>query len=290
MFDGVHLGHQRVLNQTISEARKAGAVSAAITFDQHPNTVVAPDRAPLLIYRLAHRLRVIEGLGMDSALLIHFDRAFSQQPAEEFITRLVKDFGKLHAICIGSGFTFGHKRSGDVALLRRLGERYAFSVHAMPAVVCRGKIVSSTRIREAIRTGNFESAGEMLGRPFEISGRVLRGEQLGRTLGFPTANLEAAGLALPPNGVYAGTATVKGVAYKAVANLGYRPTVSSDQLGLRVEVHLLGFAGDLYGQELEFAFRQRLRGEVKFASLADLQAQIRKDVLTAESLEKCQHE
>ncbi len=283
MFDGVHLGHQRVLAQTIERARGTNGVSVAITFDRHPNTVVAPGRTPPLIYSLSQRLRAMESLGLDAVLLIAFDRAFSEQSGEAFVTGLVRDLGALQRVCIGANFTFGHKRSGNVVLLRAMGEKFGFAVEALPSVLSDGLVVSSTRIRGAIQTGDIAAVSRMLGRPYSLAAPVIQGEQLGRKLGFPTANLNLSGLAHPPGGVYAGHARANGSVRKAVMNIGYRPTLNRANPELRAEVHLLEFSGDLYGQELEFVFVQKLRGEQKFGSLEGLKAQIAQDVRQAEA-------
>ena len=283
MFDGVHLGHQRVLGETVEQARLHGGVPVAITFDQHPNVVVAPERTPPLIYTVSQRLRAIRSLGIEATLLIHFDRAFSEQSGESFIASLVWGFGGLQTICIGSNFIFGHRRSGNVALLKTLSRKWGFDVRAVGAVACEGATVSSTRIRKAIHAGDLARVRQMLGRRYAMAGRVVRGDQLGRKLGFPTANLDVSGLALPPLGVYAGRVRLGEQAHLAVMNLGYRPTLSHPEPQLRAEVHLLEFDGDLYEQELEFEFIQRLRGEAKFDSLEQLRLQIEKDVTAARS-------
>ena len=238
-FDGVHLGHQQIIRQTIADARQHEAVALVITFDCHPNTVVAPNRVPPLIYSLPQKLRAIESLGGDALLLIHFDKPFSEQTGEAFIRGLARDLGHIQSLCVGSSFTFGHKRSGNVALLRTLGAELKFAVHGLAAVSLDGKAVSSTRIREAIRAGELDAASQMLGRAYSLAGRVVRGDQLGRQLGFPTANLDVTGLMLPPNGVYAVHASVARKSFRAVLNIGHRPTVGQPAPQLRVEVHLL---------------------------------------------------
>ena len=163
-FDGVHLGHQQIIRQTISDARQHDAIAVVLTFDRHPNSIVAPDRVPPLIYSLPQKLRAIESLGADALLLIQFDKKFSEQTGEEFIRSLARDFGKIHSICVGADFVFGHKRSGNVALLKKLGAELDFQVHGLAAVSLDGEIVSSTRIRETIRAGDFDAASQMLGR------------------------------------------------------------------------------------------------------------------------------
>jgi riboflavin kinase / FMN adenylyltransferase len=284
MFDGVHLGHQLVLRQTIEDARQHDGVAVAITFDSHPNSVVAPERTPPLIYSLSQKLRVIESLGIDTILLVHFDKAFSRIPGEEFIHGLARGFGNIHSLCVGSAFTFGHKRGGNVVLLGRLGRELHFIVHGMASVSLDGKVVSSTRIREAIRGGNLDAASQMLGRTYSVAGKVVRGDRLGRQLGFPTANIDVAGLAVPPTGVYAVRTLIQGQPHHAVANLGTRPTLQSASLRPQFEVHILDFEGDLYEMELEIAFVQKLREEQKFGSREALREQIARDIETARRL------
>jgi len=278
VFDGVHLGHQQIIRQTIADARQHDALALVITFDRHPHTVVAPDRVPPLIYSLPQKLRAIESFGTDTLLQIHFDEKFSRQTGEDFIRGLARDLGKIQSVCVGADFVFGHRRSGNVALLKKLGDELAFTVHGLAAVSLDDQIVSSTRIREAIRSGNLDAASQMLGRPYAISGRVIEGDRVGRQLGFPTANLDMAGLVLPPNGVYAGLTNVGKATHRVVLNIGFRPTMASSAPPLRVEAHLLDFKGDLYGQELEITFAARLRDEKKFASAAALREQIARDI------------
>jgi riboflavin kinase/FMN adenylyltransferase len=277
-FDGVHLGHQQIIRQTVADARQHDALAMVVTFDRHPNTVVAPRRVPPLIYSLPQKLRVIESLGADALLQIHFDEPFSRQTGEDFIRQLARDLGSIQSLCVGADFVFGHRRSGDVGLLQRLGAELGFAVHGLAAVSLDGQMISSTRIREAIRTGDFDAASQMLGRPYAIAGRVTAGDRIGQQLGFPTANLDVAGLVLPPGGVYAGLTAVKHTLYRVALNIGWRPTVVSAAPQLRVEAHLLDFNGDLYGAELEVEIGDRLRAEKKFASAAELRAQIERDI------------
>jgi riboflavin kinase/FMN adenylyltransferase len=280
-FDGVHLGHQQIIRQTVADAHQHDAIALVITFDRHPNVVVAPDHVPPLIYSLPQKLGAIESLGADTLLLIHFDEKFSGQTGENFIRRLARDLGKLQSLCVGADFVFGHQRSGNVALLKKLGGELGFAVHGLAAVSLDNQIVSSTRIREAIRAGDLDDASQMLGRPYAISGRVITGDGVGRKLGFPTANLDAAGLVLPPNGVYLGLAKIKEKSRPVALNIGFRPTLATGGPQLRVEAHLLDFTGDLYGQELEIEIGEKLRDERKFGSLEELKAQIARDVAGA---------
>jgi riboflavin kinase/FMN adenylyltransferase len=280
-FDGVHLGHQQIIRQTIADARQYDALALAVTFDRHPASVVAPQRVPPLIYSLPQKMRVIAALGADAALLIHFDKPFSEQTGDGFIRGLSRDLGRIQSLCVGNNFTFGHKRGGNVALLKSLGGELHFAVHDMAAVSLDDRVVSSTRIRETIRAGQLDAASQMLGRPYSIAGNIVRGDRLGHQLGFPTANLDATGLALPPDGVYTVRAQVRGHAHRAVVNIGLRPTLRNPAPQIRVEAHLLDFSGDLYGEEMEITFRDQLRGEIKFPSFDALKEQIAKDIAEA---------
>jgi len=281
VFDGVHLGHQQIIRQTINDARQYEAVSLIVTFDKHPNAIVAPDRVPPLIYSPPQKFRAIESLGADALLVIRFDEEFSRQTGEQFIRNLARELGRLQSVCVGADFVFGHKRSGNVALLKTLGDEIGFAVHGLAAVSLDGETVSSTRIREAIRAGDFDAASQMLGRAYSLAGKVVRGDQLGQQLGFPTANLKTIGMLLPPNGVYAAHAVTEGRVFRAVLNIGCRPTIQSSSPEPRVEVHLLDFTGELYAQELEISFTVKLRDEQRFASLDELKAQIARDVAEA---------
>ncbi len=283
VFDGVHLGHQQIIRQTISDARQHEAVALVVTFDRHPSAVVAPDRQPSLIYSQSQKLRTLASLGANATLVLPFDENFSRQTGEMFIQRLHADLKSINSICVGANFVFGYQRTGTVELLKSLGNRLNFNVHGMASVALDGQVVSSTRIREAIRLGQLDAASQMLGRPYALCGRIVAGDQLGRQLGFPTANLDTTGLNLPPNGVYAGLASVAQVLYRVALNIGHRPTLNTPVPALRVEAHLLDFQGNLYGQELEIEVGDRLRGEQKFASAVQLQEQIARDVQSVRS-------
>lgn len=278
VFDGVHLGHQQVLRQAIVDARQARATPVAITFDRHPAHIVAPDRAPGMIYPLARRLETIAALGFEHLLVFEFTREFSQIDGERFIRDLHDGFGELTSISVGRGFSFGHKRSGNVELLETLGAELGVTVRGLAAVSLDGDPVSSTRIRAAVRAGDFAAAGQMLGRAYSLTGMVVQGAQLGRQLGFPTANLDVTGLVVPPHGVYAARVRVDGSDRAAAVNIGVRPTVENASPSLHVEAHLLDFSGDLYNRTLDVEFVEQLREEKKFAGLDELKAQIADDV------------
>lgn len=284
VFDGLHLGHQQVIRRTLSDATQMDALSVAITFDRHPNAVVAPDRTPPMLYTNRQKLQALESMGIDAVWMIPFDIAFSQTTGERFVRAMVQDFPLLRSLSVGSDFAFGHRRSGTVALLETLGKELGFAVNGLEALSLGGQVVSSTRIRQAIQEGRFESADQMLGRPWALSGRIVRGDQLGTKIGFPTANLDVPGLVLPPCGVYAAHVAVKNARHPAVVNLGVRPTVSQPAPSLRLEAHLLGFSGDLYDEEAEIFFQKKLRNEIKFPSLDALIHQIQQDIEAAKRL------
>jgi riboflavin kinase/FMN adenylyltransferase len=285
VFDGVHLGHQQIIRQTLADARQHDAVALVITFDRHPNFIVAPDRVPPQIFARPQKTRAIESLGVDALLEIPFDKNFSEKSGDIFIRELTRDLGKIHSVCVGADFVFGHKRSGNVELLKKLGAELHFQVHGLAAVSLDGQVVSSTRIREMIRAGNFDAASQMLGRPYAICGRVVEGDRLGQQLGFPTANLDVTNLILPPHGVYSAVTKFRGQIYRVALNIGVRPTVASAKPQLRVEAHLLDFGGQLYGEELELELGEKLRDEKRFNSPAELREQIARDVAAVRAAE-----
>ncbi len=281
MFDGVHLGHQQLIRQAVADAKQHEGLALAVTFDRHPNSIVAPSRVPPLIYAQTQKLRALASLGVDATLVVPFTREFSAQPADVFIRTLAAKLAPLHSICVGSTFTFGHKRSGNVPLLQQLGRELNFTVHGIAAVSLDGEVVSSTRIRDTLRAGNLDGAAQMLGREYALCGTVVRGDEVGRKLGFPTANLDVTGLLVPPHGVYAAHAYFGGTRYRAVVNIGMRPTLRKATPELRVEAHLLDFNDDLYNRELELMFVEKLRDEQKFASMDELREQIARDISAA---------
>lgn len=286
LFDGVHLGHQHVLRHALAHATTLAGASVALTFDPHPLAVVCPDRAPRLLQPLPQRLRALQSLRLDATLVIPFTTSLASLTGDEFIRGLLREAGTVRSLSVGEGFQFGHRRSGNVQLLRELGATLGFHVHVAPPVSLGGEVVSSSRIRQYLRDGQLDQASELLGRPYALSGVVVRGDQLGRSLGFPTANLEISGLELPPNGVFA--VRVRRLAtdsdHPAVLNLGVRPTLARSEGELRFEVHLLDFEGDLYGEELEVTFVERLRDERRFPGPDALRVQIATDITAARAI------
>jgi riboflavin kinase/FMN adenylyltransferase len=284
-FDGVHLGHQAVLRQAVAQARADGVSASVLTFDPHPGAVVGRG-APQRLTTLERRAELVSDLGIDRMYVRRFDEAFAAWQPERFARDLV--VGALHArvVVVGENFRFGAKRAGDLTLLRELGAQLGFGVlvHAV-ASDARGRY-SSTRAREAVVAGDLEEVRRVLGRPHALSGVVAHGDERGRTIGVPTANLVEIPELLPPKGVYAVTADRYSESQGAflplargVTNIGVRPTVGSG--GLSVETYLLDFAGDLYDARLRIHLVVRLRDEKRFASLDELKAQIARDVSDA---------
>jgi riboflavin kinase/FMN adenylyltransferase len=279
MFDGVHAGHQAVIAAAISAARQHGGLGGVLTFDPHPIRVIAPEKAPTaLLATLEHKARIIDDLGADLFVPLPFDRELADLDAAEFLDRLLA--ARVRTIAVGEDWRFGRGRSGDVAFLRAQARRRNYELIAVPPVMFDGDRISSTRVRQAIRDGNLADAARMLGRPPAVTGAVVEGRKLGRQLGFPTANIAFGAVQLPPDGVWAVRArAAAGPPVAGVANLGVRPTVGGSQRVL--EVHLLDFAGDLYGRELEISFIAFIRGERKMASLEALREQIELDAKAA---------
>lgn len=286
VFDGVHLGHQAVIGTAVEGARGSGGVAGVLTLEPHPIQILAPGQAPRrILVSLEHKERLLASLGVTVLLVLRFDETMARQSAEEFGEHLFS-VAALRQMVAGEDWKFGRERRGTIDLLRRLGEPHGVEVTAVPAVMLKGERVSSTRLRRALRDGNLQAASEMLGRSYTVMGTVVRGEQLGRKLGAPTANIMLGDEQLPPDGVYVVTATIgEGKeTHRGVANLGMRPTVNGERRLL--EVHLLDFAGDLYEAGVEVCFGLRLRSEKKFKDQEELREQIRRDLKEARELFK----
>jgi len=277
VFDGVHLGHQSVLLRALADARAAGGITVAVTFDPHPAKVLRPASAPRLLTASDHKLRLIRSLGIDSVLVIPFTAQFAATPPEDFVLQLHAACHPLREICVGHEWCFGRRRAGNLEMLRQMGDRLGFDEVGVPAVEADGEIVSSTAIRAAIEAGNLARASRLLGRDYPILGTVTRGDRIGRSLGFPTANLSAHNEQFPPNGVYAVTALWRGCSLKGVVNLGVRPTIHCATGERLLELHLFDFDQEIYGDDIEVTFRRHLRPEQKFPTLEALKAQITLD-------------
>jgi riboflavin kinase/FMN adenylyltransferase len=281
VFDGVHLGHQAVISTSARHAEEADGTPVVVTFDPHPAKVLRPEKAPRLLTATQHKIALIRELGVAHLLVVTFDRDFANTPPEEFVHQLVTHANPLREICVGHEWSFGKGRAGNLALLQKLGAEDHFNVVGIKPVAVNGTVVSSTEIRHAVETGDLARAAEMLGREYTILGTVKRGAQLGRQLGFPTANLSAHSEQFPPNGVYVCEARLGDEVFRAVANLGVRPTVSGGNPERLLELHLFDLDRDIYGQDVEVRFTRYLRAEQKFESLDELKAQIARDVEAA---------
>ncbi|MBB5352420.1 riboflavin kinase/FMN adenylyltransferase [Haloferula luteola] len=278
VFDGVHLGHQAVIGRAIQAARERGGWAGVLTFDPNPLRVLAPEKAPArLLASLDHKAEILAPMGVDFLLALPFDRQRAEVEAKAFVLELV-DAGAMTLVS-GEDWRFGRDRRGSKEMLVELALAKGFDYHAIPPVMVDGERISSTRIRQAVRDGNMDAVELMLGRRYSVRGTVIHGRQLGRQLGFPTANLEPGEEQYPSDGVWAVWAIVEGNRWPAVANLGVRPTV--DGQSRQLEVHLMHFDGDLYGKELEVEWVRHLRGEKRFADVAELAEAIEIDRATA---------
>jgi len=284
VFDGVHLGHQAVISTSTSHAGSADGTPVVITFDPHPLKVLRPRNAPHLLTATQHKIALIRDLGVEHLLVINFDKKFAATPPENFIEQLVIHSRPLREICVGHEWSFGKDRRGNLDLLKKLGAQFDFDVVGIPPVKVNGAVVSSTAIRQAVEKGDFAKAAAMLGRDYTILGTVKAGDKLGKKLGYPTANLSAHSEQFPPNGVYLVEARIQGVFYHGVVNLGYRPTISSGKSERVLEIYLLDFDRDIYGENVEVRFVRYLRPERKFDSLEALVRQIELDVRQAREL------
>jgi len=278
--DGVHLGHRALVQaaRRLADRHTPPLEVVALTFDPHPLHVMAPERAPPLLTSSERRAELLRGAGADRVVVRPFDAAFAALTPQQFVDQVLRSDLGARAVVVGNDFRFGAQRAGDVAQLRELMSETHGEIVTVPAVTLDGEVVSSSHVRAALARGDVERAARMLTRVHDVTRTVIHGAQRGRTIGFPTANLELSGLMTPADGVYAVIVRVleqpRSLIW-GVANLGVRPTVSA---GRSLEVHLLDFAGDLYGKSLRVGFVARLRAEQKFESLEALRAQIARDV------------
>ena len=282
-LDGVHLGHQQVIRAAMARAHSIGGEAWVMTFEPHPLQILRPGKAPPLLTPTPQKLRLLEALGVDGCLLIPFTPALAQREPEDFIADLAGALPPLAGVAVGANWTFGHRGRGDTELLRALGERHDFVVEIVAPVLVGGAPVSSTRVRQAVQTGDLRGAAALLGRPFSVCGRVEPGRGVGRGLGFPTANLDALHELHPPKGVYAVQAQFDGVRRGGAAYFGHRPTFDATPQPV-LEVHLFDTDADLYGKELEVFFLAHLRGDQLFASPEALRLQIERDVARARAI------
>ena len=289
VFDGVHVGHQEVFRTVRAVADRLGVSSAVVTFDGHPAHVVRPESAPRLLTTLDQKLELIEAAGIDYAYVIHFDERRSTTPAELFVKQVFVGALNAKAVVVGEDFHFGAGRSGNVAALTRIGEEWDFDVHALELIRHNDEArepVSSTKIRRALAGGDVVRAAEMLGRLYEVGGVVEHGDRRGHQIGFPTANIPVSKMmAWPADAVYAGWCTLPdGNRHRCAINIGRRPTFYEHAQQSLLEVHLIDFDGDLYGEELKVSFATFLRSERKFEGIDQLVEQLKADVDDTRSL------
>ena len=280
-FDGVHLGHQAILNQMAEPAARLRLPRLVITFEPQPQEFFAgPSAPPARLMRLREKLLALEGLGIERVLCLRFNQQLATVSPQAFIEELLVEQLGVCYLTVGDDFRFGYRRSGDFFMLAAAGQRHGFSVVHTHSYLVDGKRVSSTRIRQALGQGDLDLAAQLLGRPYDMCGRVARGDQRGRTLGFPTANLHLHRRVTPVSGVYAVLMSGAGLRpWPGIANVGRRPTVAGEQV--RLEVHLLDFIGNLYGRRVKVDFLHYLRPEQRFDSLEALRRQIRQDEYAA---------
>lgn len=277
-FDGVHLGHQAVIRHLLEKATELDLPSVIIVFEPLPREYFAPVEAPARIMSFWEKCRAMEELGVDRLLRIRFNEEFRAMSAQRFVDEIFVAGLGVRYVVLGDDFRFGAGREGDLSFIQQEGERYGYEARSTPTFAIADERVSSTRIREALERADFETAAALLGRPYSISGRVVYGKQLGRTIGTPTANLELRRLRAPLSGVYVVEVSGAGLeAAQGVANVGVRPTVD-DSIKANLEVHLLDRNIDLYGRHIEVTFRHKLREEIKFDSIDELQKNIARDI------------
>jgi riboflavin kinase/FMN adenylyltransferase len=284
VFDGLHVGHQAVIGRALESARQSSGHAVVVTFDPHPVRVLRPEKAPRLLTSTRHKVRLIDKLGVDAVLLLEFTLEFSKTSPEIFIEKLARAARHLNQICVGQEWTFGANRSGSIRLLEKMAPKLGFQVASVAPILVDQRVVSSTLIRSAVESGDLASAAKYLGRDFTILGTVTEGRQLGRRLGFPTANLQAHNELFPPDGVYAAKAWFREREYGGVVNIGIRPTIENESGERTLELHLFDFDQQIYGEDIEVAFVQYLRAEQKFAGVDELQRQIRRDAELARQI------
>ena len=280
VFDGLHLGHQRIMRTVVERALATRAVPTVITFDPHPRAVLHPESAPPLLQTFDQKIEALSVMGIEQAIVVRFTRSFAEMCAEDFLRDVVNS--RLHAkeVYLGRGFEFGHNREGNIELLKRVSAELGFRAEEVPEVQLRSGRISSSRIRRLLLEGRVNLARRMLGRPYGVEGRVVRGAERGRTLGFPTANLRPQNRVIPRHGVYVTATLIEGAWRRSVTNVGTRPTFEQ-AVEPSVETFVINWEGDLYGDVVRVRFLYRLRDERRFGSVDDLKRQIDYDLSRA---------
>lgn len=276
VFDGLHLGHQRIMEKVVERAKAVGAVPTAITFDPHPRAVLHPENAPPLLQTLDQRLANFAFLGIEQAIVIRFDKAFAAQNAETFLHDIVHERLQAKEVYLGKGFFFGKNRGGNIELLKRMSAELGFFADEVEEVRLRGTRISSSKIRHLLAEGKVNLVRRMLGRPYGVEGQIVHGFERGRTIGFPTANLKPNNRVIPKFGVYATATLINNEWRKSITNVGVRPTFE-DETAPSIETYVFDFDGDLYGDVLRVRFLHRIRNERKFNGIEELKSQIERD-------------
>jgi riboflavin kinase/FMN adenylyltransferase len=276
VFDGLHLGHQRIMQRVVERAAATASVATVITFDPHPRAVLHPENAPPLLQTLDQRLANFEFLGIKQAIVIRFDQAFAAIDAESFLADVAYERLQAREVYLGAGFGFGKNRAGNIELLRDMSRRLGFVADEVEEVRLRGTRISSSMIRRLLADGKVNRARAMLGRPYGVEGQIIHGLKRGRTIGFPTANLKPVNRVIPKYGVYATATLIDGIWRRSITNVGVRPTFDEEKLP-SIETFVFDFDGDLYGDVLRVRFLHRIRDERKFGGIDELKTQIEKD-------------
>ena len=281
-FDGVHLGHQIIFRQTAEMASRHHGTSIAFTFEPHPLKIIAPERVPPLLTTFRQKMELIEACGIDQVVCADFTRQFADQQPRDFAKNVLVGLIGVKEIVVGFDYAFGRGREGTIPYLKKMGEEFHFKVHVVEPIKLNGHLVSSSHVRDLIEEGNVKTARKFLGRDYSIRGPVVHGHHTGHAIGFPTANLDTAKVQIPGTGVYAVRIQHEGKTFQGAVNIGFNPTFNRDRLS--VEVHIFDFDENIYGQEVEVMFVDRIRSEMAFKSAEELVEQIKKDIETARAL------
>jgi riboflavin kinase/FMN adenylyltransferase len=281
-FDGVHIGHQMLFRKAAQMAQKPNGTAIVFTFEPHPLKIIAPSRVPPLLTTFRQKMELIEACGIDKVVCADFTRQFADQQPRDFAKNILVDLIGVEEIVVGFDYAFGRGREGTISYLKKMGEEFHFKVHVVEPIKLQGHLVSSSHVRELIEEGNVKAARDFLGRDYSILGPVVHGHHTGHAIGFPTANLDTAKVQIPGTGVYAVRILHAGKTFLGAVNIGFNPTFNRDRLS--VEVHIFDFHENIYGQEVEVIFVDRIRSEMAFKSADELVVQIKKDIETARTI------
>ncbi|HNR35617.1 MAG TPA: bifunctional riboflavin kinase/FAD synthetase [Candidatus Hydrogenedentes bacterium] len=287
-FDGVHKGHRRVLAEVVSRARTQNGTAAVLTVCPHPREFFSPTHAPNLLTNNRKKYELLAEAGIDVVFVLHFDETLASMDREVFVARIIHGLCRAREVIVGHDFAFGRDATGNYAYLAETGPAYGFTTCEIPPLMIDGERVSSTAIRERVLEGDLDEAEALLGRKYSVTGEVVTGRGIGRTLGFPTANVKPLHTAIPAQGVYAAEVLVDGRRHPAAVNVGVAPTIRQDETV--IEAFLLNFEGDLHGKPIEIVFHKRIRPEKKFASHDELIAAIQRDVQTIDAFFRSNHQ